>query len=90
MASASPSKITLPWSSRRMPGLARMSSYAAYFRASAFHGPTRGTRRWAYGLLAAGASSHGGQIWAFYRATEKRNVFDAVLPDMLAIDTLTL
>jgi hypothetical protein len=29
MASASPSKITLPPASRRMPGLARMSSYAA-------------------------------------------------------------
>jgi hypothetical protein len=70
MASASPSKITLPWSSRRMPGLARMSSYAAgrllsaptTFAPLCFMGPTRGTRRWAYGLLAAGASSHGGQI----------------------------
>jgi hypothetical protein len=29
-------------------------------------------------------------MWVSYRATEKRNVCDAVLPDTLAIDTVTL
>jgi hypothetical protein len=29
-------------------------------------------------------------MWVSYRATEKRNVCDAILPDALAIDTVTL